>query len=175
MFDVKGKEGVDLAMAIFFVACGTPFNATFSPYFEKMVNAINNGSMGYKPPGYEKLQTILVDREKSCLEKATSPLKASRSMEGCSIGMEGWIDCKNHPLINIIVSSISGPYFLKAIDSIGQENNIMFLKYQLCDATTEMGPSNVVQVIIDEVPVCKLVGKMVQKEYRLVTNYKSDF
>ena len=55
MFDVKGRDGVDLAIARFVLACGIPFNAARSPYFEQMVRAINNGPMGYKPPGYEKL------------------------------------------------------------------------------------------------------------------------
>ena len=34
MFDVKGRESVDLAIAIFFLACGIPFNTSQSPYFE---------------------------------------------------------------------------------------------------------------------------------------------
>ena len=55
MFDVKGREGVDLAIARFFLACGIPFNAARSPYFEQMVRAINDGPPGYKAPGYEKL------------------------------------------------------------------------------------------------------------------------
>ena len=55
MFDVKGREGVDLAIARFFFACGIPFNAARSPYIKQMVCAINNGPTGYKPPGYEKV------------------------------------------------------------------------------------------------------------------------
>ena len=55
MFDVKGREGVDLAIARFFLSCGIPFNAPCSPYFEQMVRAINDGPQGYKAPGYEKL------------------------------------------------------------------------------------------------------------------------
>ena len=55
MFDLKGREGVDLAIARFFLACGIPFNATRSPYFEQMVRAINDGPSGYKLLVYEKL------------------------------------------------------------------------------------------------------------------------
>ena len=169
MFDVKGREGVDLAIARFFLACGIPFNAARSPYFEQMVCAINDGPTGYKPPGYEKLRTVLVDKEKARLEKSMAPLKGSWYVDGCSIVMDGWTDCRNRPLINIIVSSVSGPYFLRAIDCTGQEKNAMFLKEQLCDAIAEVGPSNVVQVITDAAPVCKAAGVLVQKQYRLVT------
>ena len=46
MFDVKGREGVDLAIARFFLACGTLFNDSHSPYFEQMVCAIK--ALGYE-------------------------------------------------------------------------------------------------------------------------------
>lgn len=59
MFDVKGREeGVDLAIARSSLACGIPFNAAHSSYFEQMVCTINNGPLGYKPPSYEKLQIV---------------------------------------------------------------------------------------------------------------------
>ncbi len=111
----------------------------------------------------------MVDKEKARLEKTMAPLKASWSVDGCSIVMDGWTDCGNRPLINIIVSSISSPYFLKAIDCSGHEKNTLFLKDQLCEAIVEVGPTNIVQVITDAAPVCKAAGAMVQKEYKLVT------
>lgn len=126
--------------------------------------------MGYKALGYEKLRTVLVDKEKARLELAMAPLKASWNIDGCSIFMDGWIDCRNRSLINIIVSSISGPYFLRAIDCFGIKKNTMFLKDQLCDAIAEVGPSDVIQVLTDVAPMCTAMGIMVQKEYRLVTS-----
>ena len=58
MFDVKGREGVDLAIARFFLACCISFNVACSPYFDQRVCAINNGPPGYKEPSHEKLQTV---------------------------------------------------------------------------------------------------------------------
>ena len=55
MFDLKGREGVDLAIERFFLACGIPFNAARSPYFEQMVCAINDGPVRYKIPGFDEL------------------------------------------------------------------------------------------------------------------------
>ena len=131
-----------------------------------MVRAINDGPSGYKPPGYEKLRTVLVDKEKACLEKAMAPLKGSWSVDGCSIVMDGWTDCRNRPLINIIISSITGPYFLRAIDCSGQEKNDVFLKDQLCDAIVKVGLSNAIQVVTNAAPVCKATRTMVKKDYR---------
>ena len=160
----------DLAIARFFLACGISFNASRSPYFEQMVHAINNGPMGYKPPSYEKLRAVLVDKVKNRLEKTMALLKGSWSVDGCSIIMDGWTDCRNHPLINIIISSITGPYFLRPVDCSGQEKNVVFLKDQLCDAIDEVGPSNVIQVVTDATLVCRAIWMMAQKEYKLVTS-----
>lgn len=109
---------------------------------------------------------MLVDKEKNCLEKTMAPLRGSWTVDGCYIIMDGCTDCRNRPLINIIVSSISSPYFLRDIHCFGQEKNVLFLKDHLCDAIVEVGPTNVVRVVTDAALVCKATGVMVQKEYR---------
>ncbi|GLJ04830.1 hypothetical protein SUGI_0004480 [Cryptomeria japonica] len=65
LFDVQGREAVDAAIGRFFYANRISFNVARSPFYEEMVRAINNAPAGYKPPGYEKLRTTLVDKEKS--------------------------------------------------------------------------------------------------------------
>jgi hypothetical protein len=107
---------------------------------------------------------VLVNKEKSRFEKVMAPLKVSWSLDECSIVMDGWRDCQNRPLINIIVSSISGPNFLKVFGCFGQEKNTLFFKEQLCEAIAEVGSSNVVQVVIDATPVCEATWMILQKE-----------
>eukprot|EP01018_Ginkgo_biloba_P033596 Gb_20372 [translate_table: standard] len=79
--------------------------------------------------------------------------------------MDGWIDIRNRHLLNIIVSSTSGPYFLRAIDCSRKEKNTFFLRDVLSGAIDEVGVSNFVQVITDVAPVCKATG-LVQKMYK---------
>lgn len=78
---------------------------------------------------------------------------------------DGWIDTGNHPLLNIIVSSVTGPYLLRATVCSGKNKSALFLKDYLCEAIDEIGPSNVVQVITEATPISKSVGLMVQKQY----------
>eukprot|EP01018_Ginkgo_biloba_P003016 Gb_18531 [translate_table: standard] len=131
-----------------------------------MVKAIMGAPSGYKPPSFAKLRRTLVDKEKARVEEKVAPLKHAWSIDGCSIVMDGWIDIRNHPLLNIIVSSTSGPYFLRAIDCSRKENNTFFLWDVLSGAIDEVGVSNVVQVITDAAPVCKVAGLLVQKKYK---------
>eukprot|EP01018_Ginkgo_biloba_P035124 Gb_22174 [translate_table: standard] len=121
---------------------------------------------GYKPPGFEKLCTTLVDKEKARVEEEVAPLKHAWSIDGCSIVMDGWTDIRNRPLLNIIVSSTSGPYFFRAIDCSGKEKNTFFLRDVLSGAIEEVRVSNVVQVITDVAPICKVARLLVQKKYK---------
>ncbi|XP_059063854.1 uncharacterized protein LOC131856294 [Cryptomeria japonica] len=82
LFDVQGREAVDAAIGRFFYANGISFNVARCPFYEEMVRAINKAPAGYKPPGYEKLRTTLVDKEKSRLKEQTAPLKRVWAQEG---------------------------------------------------------------------------------------------
>lgn len=111
LFEIENRGEVDLAIARFFYANGISFNVAWSPYYGEMVKAIMGAPSGYKPPGFEKLHTTLVDKEKARVEEEVAPLKHAWSIDGCSIVMDGWTDICNSPLLNIIMSSTSGPYF----------------------------------------------------------------
>eukprot|EP01018_Ginkgo_biloba_P032854 Gb_14489 [translate_table: standard] len=128
MFEIENRVKVHLAIARFFYANGISFNVARSPYYGEMVKAINGASSGYKPPSLEKLHTTLVNKEKVRVEEEVAPLKRAWSIDGYSIVMDGLTDVCNCPLLNIIMSSTSGPYFCRAIDCSGQEKNVIFLR-----------------------------------------------
>ena len=89
--------------------------------------------------------------------------KQSWILTGCSIVMDGWTDIQQRPLLNIIVTSLAGPYFLRAIDCSGKLKDDTFMFEILKDAIDEVGPSNVVYVITYETHVCRATGLMVQR------------
>eukprot|EP01018_Ginkgo_biloba_P019120 Gb_37872 [translate_table: standard] len=144
LFEIENKGEVDLAIARFFYANGISFNVARSPYYGEMVKAIMGALSGYKPLGFEKLRTTLVDKEKSCVEEEVAPLKHAWSIDGCSIVMDSWTDICNRPLLNIIVSSTSGPYFLRVIDCSRMKKNTFFLRDVLSGVIEEVGVLNVV-------------------------------
>eukprot|EP01018_Ginkgo_biloba_P029508 Gb_13881 [translate_table: standard] len=165
LFKIENRGEVDLAIARFFYSNGISFNVARSPYYGEMVKAIMGAPSGYKPPDFEKLRTTLVEKEKARVEEEVAPLKHAWSIDGCLIAMDGWTDICNRPLLNIIVSSTSGKYLFRAIDS-GKEKNIFFLRDVLSVAIDEVGVSNVVQVITNVAPVCKVAGLLVHKKYK---------
>jgi len=114
MFVVKGRDGVDLAIEIFFLVFGIPINVSCSLYFEQMVCATNDGLVGYKALDHEKLQTMLVDKERTFLKKVMMSLKEYWSVYG--FHCYGWLDGllelsidKHHCLFHIRYRFSKGP------------------------------------------------------------------
>jgi hypothetical protein len=93
-------------------------------------------------------------------------LRKSWVVYGCSIVMDGWTNIQQRPLLNIIVTSLKGPYFLREIDCSRKMKDAAFQFEVLKDAIEEIGPTNVVQVITDVAPVCRSVGLMIQSRYK---------
>jgi hypothetical protein len=97
----------------------------------------------------------LLDKGVTRMQGLTGDLKQSWILTGCSIVMDGWTNIQQRPLLNIIVTSLAGPYFLRAIDCSGKLKDATFMFEVLKDAIDEVGPSNVVHVITDATLVCR--------------------
>jgi hypothetical protein len=149
MYNVVHRDEVDDVVADFFMANGISFNSTHSPYYKEMVRKIIDVGPGYTPPGYNKMRTSLLDKRVTRVQGLMGDLKQSWILTGCSIVMDGWTDIQQRPLLNIIVTSSTGPYFLRAIDCIGKLKDATFMFEVLKDAIDEVGPSNAVHVIIE--------------------------
>ena len=85
---------------------------------------------------------------------------------GCSIVMYGWIDITKRPLINIIVTCINVPFFLKFVDCSRKHKDATFQFEPLREAIEEVGLENVMQVVTDITTICRSIGSLVQNRYR---------
>jgi hypothetical protein len=81
-----------------------------------MVKEINEAPQGFKGPNYEKLRTLLLQKDRSLIHDILKPVPSSWTSTGVSIISDGWIDTKFFPLINVIASSPTREIFLRAED-----------------------------------------------------------
>ncbi|KAH9314484.1 hypothetical protein KI387_023111 [Taxus chinensis] len=146
-------------------ANGLSFNVVRSPYWHEMVKAINEAPKGYKSPGYEKIRTTLLDKQKKYVETSLQPIRDSWTKTGVSIVSDGWKDARNRPLINVIAVCPKGAMFLKAVDCEGQVKDAQFIANILFESIEAVGPENVVQVITDNAKNCKAAGMLVEARY----------
>ena len=105
MFNIQKREETESRVARAIFACGIPFNVVRSPYWKDMVKAINEAPQGFKGPNYEKLRTMLLQKERSLIHDILKPVRSSWTISGVSIVSDGWTDTKQRPLINVIASS----------------------------------------------------------------------
>ncbi|XLR38555.1 hypothetical protein HN51_025715, partial [Arachis hypogaea] len=165
-FNVNARETLDLHIARMFFPSGLPSHLAKNLYFVKAFSyAANNYIDGYIPPGYNKLRTTLLEKEKQHVERMLEPIKNSWSGKGVSIVSDGWSDPQRRPLLNFMAVTESGPIFLKAVDFSDEIKDKDYVAKQIRDVIREVGLSNVVQIVTDNAPVCKAVGLLIEAEF----------
>ena len=69
-FNTQARETLDHEIARMFYSSGLPFHLARNPHFVKAFSfAANNYISGYVPPGYTKLRTTLLEKERDNVEK----------------------------------------------------------------------------------------------------------
>ncbi|KAH7278598.1 hypothetical protein KP509_38G048000 [Ceratopteris richardii] len=112
--------------------CNLSFNVLTTDAWKKMIKAIAQVGPcdNWHGADYNRLHGPMLVEEKERIEQ----------VYGCSILSDGWSDMRRRHIINIMVSSCLGIYFLRAIDCS---------KYHIKVAIQEVGVENVVQVVTD--------------------------
>ena len=121
--------------------------------------------MGYVPPGYSKLRTTLLHKERAHVEKLLKSIKDTWKERGLSIVSNGWTDAQKKPLINFIATSEKGSLFIKSIDGTKEYKEKHFISDLFLKVIGEVGHTHVVQIITDNASVIKAVGSIVEAEY----------
>ncbi|RVW96149.1 hypothetical protein CK203_037756 [Vitis vinifera] len=133
----------------FMYSKGLPFNTVNDPYWFPMIDAIANFGPGFKPPSMHELRTWILKEEVNDLRIIMKDHKKAWKQYGCSIMSDGWTNGKSRCLINFLVNSPAGTWFMKSIDASDTiKNGELMFKY-LDEVVEEIGEENVVQVITD--------------------------
>ena len=69
-----------------------PFNATCSPYYEPIFDAIYAAGKGFKGPTMHELRGSLLQKEIMSIDDYLKEFKNSWAHIGCTIMSDGWID-----------------------------------------------------------------------------------
>ncbi|XP_030940040.1 uncharacterized protein LOC115964964 [Quercus lobata] len=165
-FNNQCREQLDCLIARTFYSAGLPFHFAKNPYWIEMIKfAANNNLAGYVPPGYNKLRTTLLQKEKAHIEKLLRAIKDTWKEKGLSIVSDGWTDVQKRPLINFMATSQKGPIFIKSIDGTKEYKDKHFIADLFLKVVGEVGPQHVVQIITDNASVMKAAGSIVEAEY----------
>ncbi|XP_042401412.1 uncharacterized protein LOC121991481 [Zingiber officinale] len=128
-----------------------------------MVEGIAEYGRGFKPPSMHELRTWILKAEVDGINLIYEEHKKAWKKYGCTIMSDGWTDGKNRSLINFLVNSPAGTFFLKSIDASDSiKNGELIFKY-LNDVVDEVGEENVIQIVTDNASNCIKAGKKIME------------
>lgn len=154
------KQYVDMQWALWFMECGVAFNAANSRQFELACEATAQYGSGYKPPTNQQLGEPLLQE---CV-KVTSAMRKDHEQAwkqyGCTLMSDGWTDMRGRHLINFLVNSPEGTYFLESVDASSEVHSATMLAELLQEKIEDIEKDNVVQVVTDNGTNYKAAGKI---------------
>ncbi|XP_042428549.1 uncharacterized protein LOC122015624 [Zingiber officinale] len=157
LVDVKRRIGR------FIYSAALPFNVVNDPYWLPMVDGIAEYGRGFKPPSMHELRTWILKAEVDGINLIYEEHKKAWKKYGCTIMSDGWTDGKNRSLINFLVNSPAGTFFLKSIDASDSiKNGELIFKY-LNDVVDEVGEENVIQIVTDNASNYIKAGKKIME------------
>jgi hypothetical protein len=163
------KDYVDMQWALWFYECGIPFNAAAARQFQIAIEATAQYGSGYIPPTPYKLgEPLLKDAVKLTSDTREDHEKAWNHY-GCTLMSDGWSDRRGRHLINFLVNSPQGTYFLESVDASSEVHNATMLADLLEEKIQEIGQDKVVQVVTDNGANYKAAGQLLMQ--RLPTLY----
>ncbi|OVA01679.1 zinc finger protein [Macleaya cordata] len=161
----KDKELVDKMVAQAFIMNNIPFDVIQSSSFVSMVKAVAEFGTGYSLPSYTTLCTKLVRDARNNVEEYVSAVKETWSLTGCTLMPDIWTDSKNCSFINIVAYSPKGAVFLKSFERSEQKKIELFLGDMLVSVIDEIGPENVVQIVVNSASYYEYDNDLIMRRY----------
>ncbi|XP_037404559.1 uncharacterized protein LOC119267293 [Triticum dicoccoides] len=165
------RHYVSMQWALFFYECGIPFNVASCRQFQIAIEASCQYGPGYKPPSPHELREPLL---RDCV-KETKKLRVKHEVAwkqyGCTLMSDGWSDKRGRHLINFLVNSPAGTYFLESVDASSECQDARMIADLLEKRIEDVGKEYVVQVVTDNGANYKAAGKILME--RIPTLYWS--
>ncbi|XP_009368889.2 uncharacterized protein LOC103958368 [Pyrus x bretschneideri] len=148
-FKKEERKQVCRKLAQWFYASAIPFNAANSDYYFQAMKAVSDFGPGFEAPTSHEYRTWMLKEEVDDVQRKMQDHVKAWKRYGCTIMLDGWSDGKSMCLINFLINSPQGTWFLKSVDASASIKNEDLLYGYLDDVIQEIGEENVVQVISD--------------------------
>ncbi|RLM69691.1 uncharacterized protein C2845_PM17G09330 [Panicum miliaceum] len=159
------REAVNLEWARFFYECSIPFNAANSRQFEIAIEATAQYGSGYRPPTYHELREPLLEKVVKETDDLRKKYEDAWKQYGCTLMSDGWTDRRGHHLINFLVNSLEGTFFLESVDASSEVHDQVMLTDLLEKKIMDIGVDKVVQAVIDNGANYKAAGKLLMERF----------
>ncbi|XP_039682519.1 uncharacterized protein [Medicago truncatula] len=163
--DNKNEEEACRAIARFFYNNLIPMKAVKSMEFVRMCDMVSRCGVGFVPPSFDEIKGKYLREEVKLVNKALDDHhRVQWKKTGCCIMVDGWTDKKKRSILNLLVNSLNGTFFLKSVDASDMMESPEKLFKMMDDVVEEVGEENVVQVVTDNTTYFKAAGEMLMEK-----------
>ncbi|CAN6721791.1 unnamed protein product [Malus baccata var. baccata] len=124
-----------------------PFNVENNDHYVNAMKLVSNFDPGFNAPTSHEYRTLMLKEAVEDVQTMMKEHQKAWKRYGCTIMSEGWSNGKSRCLINFLVNSPQGTWFLKSIDASASIKNRDLLYGYLDDVIQEVGEENVVQKV----------------------------
>jgi hypothetical protein len=75
----------------------------------------------------DRLRTTILEREKQLCRDGLASFQEYLQLTGATITSDGWSDVRRRLLLNLLVVSLKGEMFLKAVDTRGETKDAAYI------------------------------------------------
>lgn len=162
------RENAERSIALFFFENKLDLSIARSSSYQLMMDAVAKCGQGFRGPSSETLKTTWLQRVKSEVTQQSREIEKEWAATGCTIIADTWTDHKSRAIINFLVSSPSGTFFHKSFDASTCFKNTKSLPDLFDSVIQDLGPENVVQVIMDNALNYVGVGNHIMQNYSTI-------
>lgn len=160
----EDREIACKAIALFFYNNAIPFNVARSEEYFKMFEYVAKHGIGFKPPSYHDIRVKYLNYFYGEISKDLAAHRAVWEKCGCTIMTDGWTDRRRRTILNFLVHSPKGTFFLKSIDASDITKTADKIFKMIDDVVEEIGEENVVQVVTDNAANYKAAGELLMEK-----------
>ena len=137
----------------FFYEASIPHNTVNLPSFAHMLKAIGSFGKGLRGPSAYEMSVPFLKKRKQKVLATFKNHQESWQQTGCTVMTDAWTNRKGRGVMNLVVHSAHGVYFLDSVECSSARKDGKYI-FDLVDKCIEdIGEENVVQVVIDNASV----------------------
>lgn len=114
-------------------------------------------------------EKVLPAFDKELDARIKTRMHAIMHMTGVTVLSDGWTSCANRPILNALLASPLGCYFVKADDTSGDTKDAQYVADYIIDVINDTGPELVTAVCMDG--ACKSSFSLIEHEHPHVFCY----
>jgi Protein of unknown function (DUF 659) len=157
---LQKQAAKDIAMWAF--ATGTSFSAVHNEMFRTAMRSVAIAGVNFKPPTRRQLARTLLDSVYADTQKQVDDALNKHRKYGFSLCSDGWSDVHSHPLLNFVIMSAGGQFFLGSVDASGVTKSGDYISRVMCKYIHDVGAEDILFVVTDNASNCVTAGGLVE-------------